>query len=907
MTLLRSGRGLIGNAFRFCSVQAQHIQAVGSKASDSFELFKQPQIVTPAFEFQRWAANGFSQYAYRTLVEKEYSKQGFLNGSNQAIDLAAQLIRCRNWERLRAIMTKKCLERVRESVSSISDEDLENKLKFSYENGDVVHSFLHSTILTGENIFRLSENGSFMFCGTVVSFINVSGTPIAQMSASKLAAHRDKLIVANVTICEDPIGCAKGSFVENLFFIELGGLLSFEKEPKLQNCFVMANLESRILDGPPAGYCSSSEDEGDSPALKVVKDDDAHQAKVMNGFRNTGVKGVLEDYRRSVDIRRMDGEAKERAIAEMAKRGMLSGRKEEEHNDSDLELDDDVLEKIRRRRLEDMRNAVKSNVLELESKEQLLSAIEECSMLLVIHLYENGCTKGVPAIQVYRKEKLIGNFIKMDDCIGDDFTAKEIVEFLKSKGINLAASLSMEDLSPGAIPSGVILVTKGATAEQVLFAFPYTLTIPDSFVLINERPAEAETEGNPTAPPEEDETEDQHDEDTLEYSDDDDDYLSDVEGQNGEFPPELRCGGDLETGSQSEYDCEDERNLILDDETPEEEKPVLTTKIEYKKERPSESVQFGISTPMLAYLLASSEEHPLEVKVDNIRFAGYPKKIESLSSDYPTLPQFVSVVFVLPASAPAHIVESFQNLSRLVASAVNFEQTRCHYFQKEALIMQKVHDEIDSHMHDGKAPFEVILSMFNEQRQDLEAAIRKIRPYHGIILLEETIPSPDANPALKLFLKHCEPDKRLTMAVPAEKQKFVTFMRERIHKDYEKYAADLQKVNCDIKEYSDLSVVLNKLVSYKGDNLKAKVDVGCNFFMQASIEKWNKIIVKLDNEYFAELSLERAKIFVEKKLELLRQKADRLTEVFNSIRAHDRLMVSLINELDVDIQPPQQK
>ncbi|KAK0397317.1 hypothetical protein QR680_002082 [Steinernema hermaphroditum] len=79
----------------------------------------------------------------------------------------------------------------------------------------------------------------------------------------------------------------------------------------------MANLESRIP-GPPVGYCSSSEDEGDSPALNVVKDDDAHQAKAMNGFLNTG-------------------------IAEMAKRGMLSGRKEEEHNDSDLELDDDVV------------------------------------------------------------------------------------------------------------------------------------------------------------------------------------------------------------------------------------------------------------------------------------------------------------------------------------------------------------------------------------------------------------------------------------------------------------------------------------------------------------------------------------------------------------------------------------
>ncbi|KAK0399088.1 hypothetical protein QR680_002894 [Steinernema hermaphroditum] len=32
MTLLRSGRGLIGNTFRSCSVQTQHIQAVVSEA-----------------------------------------------------------------------------------------------------------------------------------------------------------------------------------------------------------------------------------------------------------------------------------------------------------------------------------------------------------------------------------------------------------------------------------------------------------------------------------------------------------------------------------------------------------------------------------------------------------------------------------------------------------------------------------------------------------------------------------------------------------------------------------------------------------------------------------------------------------------------------------------------------------
>uniref|UniRef100_A0A1I7YDM0 Prefoldin subunit 3 n=1 Tax=Steinernema glaseri TaxID=37863 RepID=A0A1I7YDM0_9BILA len=141
------------------------------------------------------------------------------------------------------------------------------------------------------------------------------------------------------------------------------------------------------------------------------------------------------------------------------------------------------------------------------------------------------------------------------------------------------------------------------------------------------------------------------------------------------------------------------------------------------------------------------------------------------------------------------------------------------------------------------------------------------------------------------------------MAVSAEeKEKFVTFMRERIHKDFEKYAADLEQVNGSIKEYSDLSALINKLTTYKSDHLEAMVDMGCNMFMQGSIQKWDTIIVKMDNEYFAELPLERAKKFVEEKLKLLRQRADRLIEVFNSIRAHDRLMASLINELDVDLQ-----
>lgn len=42
--------------------------------------------------------------------------------------------------------------------------------------------------------------------------------------------------------------------------------------------------------------------------------------------------------------------------------------------------------------------------------------------------------------------------------------------------------------------------------------------------------------------------------------------------------------------------------------------------------------------------------------------------------------------------------------------------------------------------------------------------MRRIRPYHGILLLEESIPSPDSNPSVRLLLKHCEPDRRCVVA-----------------------------------------------------------------------------------------------------------------------------------------------
>uniref|UniRef100_A0A183G0P9 GATOR complex protein NPRL3 n=1 Tax=Heligmosomoides polygyrus TaxID=6339 RepID=A0A183G0P9_HELPZ len=48
-----------------------------------------------------------------------------------------------------------------------------------------------------------------------------------------------------------------------------------------------------------------------------------------------------------------------------------------------------------------------------------------------------------------------------------------------------------------------------------------------------------------------------------------------------------------------------------------------------------------------------------------------------------------------------------------------------------------------------------------KNRAEIDRIVKRIRPYHGILLLEDVWPSPDANPSVTLLLKHCEPDRSI--------------------------------------------------------------------------------------------------------------------------------------------------
>lgn len=74
----------------------------------------------------------------------------------------------------------------------------------------------------------------------------------------------------------------------------------------------MANLEEKILNGPNVGYCSSSEDD-DEDAPVVISDQNEPNIPIRKGIRNTGPKGVIEDWRAFVqeqELARIENEKK---------------------------------------------------------------------------------------------------------------------------------------------------------------------------------------------------------------------------------------------------------------------------------------------------------------------------------------------------------------------------------------------------------------------------------------------------------------------------------------------------------------------------------------------------------------------------------------------------------------------
>ncbi|CAI4231830.1 unnamed protein product [Auanema sp. JU1783] len=235
------------------------------------------------------------------------------------------------------------------------------------------------------------------------------------------------------------------------------------------------NLESKLLDGKNAGYCSSSD--GEDEPWTVAKDDDEHQAKVMSKMGtsgNTGPKGVLNDYKDFLEEQKREKAFKTKELLRQAKRGILTGTREDREAAAEDSEEDD-LENLRARRLREMQKAAQGRMAELTEKSQFTSIIDSCrDQLLGILLYEpdvESCNKishvckilacdhpqvkfarvkstildmskaftekAIPSLQFYQNGELVGNFVQLNSILGLDYNSAMLKRFLKTKRISL--------------------------------------------------------------------------------------------------------------------------------------------------------------------------------------------------------------------------------------------------------------------------------------------------------------------------------------------------------------------------------------------------------------------------------------------------------------------------------------
>lgn len=138
-------------------------------------------------------------------------------------------------------------------------------------------------------------------------------------------------------------------------------------------------------------------------------------------------------------------------------------------------------------------------------------------------------------------------------------------------------------------------------------------------------------------------------------------------------------------------------------------------------------------------------------------------------------------------------------------------------------------------------------------------------------------------------------------------QKYEEFLNEKLKLDLREVHKQRDKIYKEIGDYMQLKRVIEtiqndqdetKCNSYdKKNTLKAKIDLGCNFYCQTVIPDCSRIYLLVGYGYFVEMTLEEASAFIDKKLKLLNNKSQTFSKDSAKIKAHIRLVMEGLREI----------
>jgi prefoldin alpha subunit len=139
------------------------------------------------------------------------------------------------------------------------------------------------------------------------------------------------------------------------------------------------------------------------------------------------------------------------------------------------------------------------------------------------------------------------------------------------------------------------------------------------------------------------------------------------------------------------------------------------------------------------------------------------------------------------------------------------------------------------------------------------------------------------------------------------------FINEKLKVDLEKVLEQLDSVYDEMAEYLQIKETINK-INEKRDQfikdeaksdeddtepfkLKTRIDIGCNFYVNAIVEDTSKINIAIGYGFFLEMTLSEALQFIEKKLGQLNKNIDELKSKTAEIKANIKFVLEGLSEI----------
>ncbi|XP_064633346.1 protein UXT homolog [Lineus longissimus] len=137
------------------------------------------------------------------------------------------------------------------------------------------------------------------------------------------------------------------------------------------------------------------------------------------------------------------------------------------------------------------------------------------------------------------------------------------------------------------------------------------------------------------------------------------------------------------------------------------------------------------------------------------------------------------------------------------------------------------------------------------------------------------------------------------------------FLNEVLRNDLKKVLDERDVTYQKIADYLQLKTAVEQIKEsdLNGGPLKTKVDLGCNFYVQAKVPDTSMICVCVGFGFYVEMTMDEALDFIDKKTSFLKMSVDQLTKDAAKVKAHIKLVLEGLRELQNisshDPRPPQ--